>query len=132
MRILPQISREKQIELVFALEEPHPEQDRKRLRAMELAVKHRGERNAGEIAEEAEIGRATLFRWLKTFTEGGVEALLERRHQCGKNLLIKRMIASERHQRNRIRAKVRVAVESQCGDGEMTYPWTFPSQGGFG
>ena len=132
MRTLPQISRERQIELEFALEEPHPEEDRKRLRAMELVAEHREELNAGEISEEAEIGRAALFRWLKAFTEGGVESLLERRHSCGRDLLLKRMMAAERMQWNRTRAKVRAAVESQCGDEGMAYPWTFPSLGGFG
>ena len=132
MRTLPQISRERQIELEFALEEPYQKDDRKRLRAMELVVKHRDELNAGKIAEEAETGRATLFRWLKAFKEGGVKSLLERRHTCGRDLLLKRMMAAERMQWNRMRAKVRAAVESQCGDEGMAYPWTFPSLDGFG
>ena len=56
--------------------------ERKRLQVIRLALKHKY--SAREIGEIEDINRSTVFEYIKSFREGGIEGLLSREYSPGK------------------------------------------------
>lgn len=80
-RSLPLLGAAKAAELASAWKEHTDPWARQRLLVLRLVAQH--ELNAGEIAEAADVGRATVFRYLERFQSGGVAELLRREHKGG-------------------------------------------------
>jgi len=75
MRTIPRFGEERIGELEAAWKGRHGERERKKLQVVRLAAGHK--LKAAEIAEAAGVCRCCVFRYVKLFREGGVEALLE-------------------------------------------------------
>ncbi len=94
MRTLPKIGQERLIELQEAWKQKHSEEKRRRLQVIRLIARH--EHSAQEIAEIVDIGRRSVFRYLKIFLEGGVSELLKRNYRGSTGKLDERLQAKLR------------------------------------
>lgn len=81
-RPLPNLGMERVAELEAAWSKRTEAWERKRLQVMVLVAQHK--LNAKEIAEAVDVGRASVFRYIDAFIQGGVEALLKREHKGGR------------------------------------------------
>jgi hypothetical protein len=114
LNTLPVFTREREFELEWAFHDHHCDRDLRRLQTMQLVADCRGESTAREIAELAGVSRATLFRWMKLFQEGGCRALLRNNYRCSHEVLHIREMLDERHSRWIMRAKNRAEYERTC------------------
>jgi transposase len=74
MRTLPILGEERVKELKEVWRQKHDERSRKRLQVIRLVAQH--ELNAGQIAQATGMHRCTVFRYIDSYMQGGVEQLL--------------------------------------------------------